>query len=47
MHPSLPGLIGVRRNIRAPETGVYVVVSGASLRPGTPIRHCSNYAVAY
>ena len=47
MHPSLLGAIGVRRNIRAPETGLRVVVSGAGPRPGTPIRHCSNYAVAY
>jgi len=47
MKPSLLGVIGVRRNIWAPETGLSVVISGAGRRPETPIRHCSNYAVAY
>lgn len=47
MHPSLLKANGVRRAAQAPATTESKVVSRASPRPATPIRRCSNYAVAY
>jgi hypothetical protein len=54
MHPSLPGVDGVRRAItrwsgpsHTPWTRSSAVVAGTGQPPTTGIRRCSNYAVAY
>ena len=47
MHPSLLKPNGVRRAAEALATTESNVVRRPSPQPGTPIRRCSNYAVAY
>jgi hypothetical protein len=54
MHPSLPGVDGVRRAItrwsgpsHTSWTRSSAVVAGTGQPPTTGIRRCSNYAVAY
>ena len=47
MHPSLLKANGVRQGAKTPVTTGSKVVNGTSPQPGTPMRRCSNYAVAY